>query len=308
MSITDLLNIKTPSPLNECDFFAGSDHCAPQFMIKRDDLIHPIISGNKWRKLQALFTCEDLFKYEAIVSFGGGFSNHLHAIGFCCQQLNIPFHAMIRGNYEEQLSPMLNDLKTWSAQLHWLTKIEYKNRAQVEFLDKLKDKFPNALFIAEGGSHQHALIGMQALIDELPEEIDAILCPVASAGTMAGLIAAATLTKRHIEIIGIAMLKGEGYLEDLVTELLHKMLPEHCQRQQLIKWEIRHDFHCGGYAKTTDALLQFCKIFSHDTQVPVEPVYSGKLMYAATQLQQQGQLRDFNKIVLLHTGGLQGAR
>ena len=272
-------------------------------VVKRDDLLHPIISGNKWRKLKyALLQAHDN-NVKHIVSFGGGFSNHVHALGYCCHQLNIQFTAIIRGDYSHNLSPMLRDLLSWGTDIQYVDRINYQQRAEPQYLQTLATKYPNALIIPEGGSQLQALKGVAEIIDELQNEYDYVLAPVASGGTLAGLIQGATQDVKHhsCQILGIGVLKGEGYLEQLVTELLVKNTPAK-------SWHINHNYHFGGYAKANNELRQFCDDFYQQTKIEIEPLYSGKLFFALRDLIAKGYFPQKSRILAIHTGGMQGAR
>ncbi|BDX05651.1 1-aminocyclopropane-1-carboxylate deaminase [Planctobacterium marinum] len=270
--------------------------------VKRDDLIHPIVSGNKWRKLQALFSPWPQGKYRGIVSFGGGFSNHLHALGYMCKQYNIPFIAMVRGDYRDNLSPMLKDLSAWQSDIRWLTKQQYKQRQNHNWLSTQIEQLEDYCVVPEGGSGQQVHSGMTQLVQELPETLDELICPVASGGTLAGIIQAMWQLKRTTRVTGIAVLKGQNYLEDLVAACV--TAPPAMRHP----WQIMHEFHHGGYAKSNAELEQFCRQFSEKSTIPVEPVYSGKLFFALQQLLNQGYFKPQSKVAILHTGGLQGAR
>ncbi|WP_082768949.1 1-aminocyclopropane-1-carboxylate deaminase/D-cysteine desulfhydrase [Paraglaciecola hydrolytica] len=270
-------------------------HCL--LNIKRDDLIHPIISGNKWRKLKYSL-CHALENdCSHIVSFGGGFSNHLHALAYCCKQLNIKFTAIVRGDYRANPSPMLQDLSQWQSDIHYVDKLTYQRREKPEYLALLQKEYPDAMIIPEGGSNTLALQGVAEIVNELSGHYDYIVAPVASGATLAGLIHATHQTS--CKILGIGVLKGEGYLEELVQQLLP---------QSYGHWSINHEYHCGGYAKSNIELRDFCRDFYQQTQVDIEPVYSGKLFFALRHLIQQAYFPVNSRILALHTGGLQGAR
>ena len=272
-------------------------------VVKRDDLLHPIISGNKWRKLKyALLQAHDN-NVKHIVSFGGGFSNHVHALGYCCHQLNIQFTAIIRGDYSHNLSPMLRDLLSWGTDIQYVDRINYQQRAEPQYLQTLATKYPNALIIPEWGSQLQALKGVAEIIDELQNEYDYVLAPVASGGTLAGLVDGLAQTGKHdtSQLLGIAVLKGQEYLEQLVENLL-------TDRHHKSEWSISHDYHFGGYAKSNNELNQFCAAFEKQTQIALEPVYSGKLFYALYQLTINGYFPAGSRVLAIHTGGLQGAR
>jgi 1-aminocyclopropane-1-carboxylate deaminase len=274
-----------------------------QITVKRDDLLHPIISGNKWRKLKYALVeaCDSDVKH--IVSFGGGYSNHLHALGYCCQQLGIHLSVIVRGDYSQNLSPMLRDLLSWGTDIQYVDRATYKQRAEPEYLQTVATKYPSALVIPEGGSQQQALKGVAEIIQELTQRYDYILAPVASGGTLAGLIEGLTETGNNAttQVLGIAVLKGQGYLEQLVESLL-------TGRHHKIDCKINHDYHFDGYAKSNGELKQFCAQFEQQTHIPVEPVYSGKLFYALYQLTLNGYFPNGSRVLALHTGGLQGAR
>ncbi|MFQ3197702.1 MAG: 1-aminocyclopropane-1-carboxylate deaminase [Paraglaciecola sp.] len=298
-TMINTLELTCPSPEQRLKVdWPNSDNY--QIWLKRDDLLHPIVSGNKWRKLKYALLAAKHNNVPHIISFGGGFSNHLHALGYACSRLGIQLTAIVRGDYSAHPSPMLEDLARWHAKVQYVDRQTYRLRSDADYLAQLSLTHPGAMIIPEGGSQHSALAGVMEIIDELGRSYDHILAPVASGGTLAGLIHAT----RHINttVTGIAVLKGQGYLEDLVTELLPSATkPGH-------HWDINHDHHFGGYAKSTPHLSAFCAEFYTQTHIPIEPVYSGKLFYAAKALISEGAFTRGAKILLLHTGGLQGAR
>jgi len=238
-----------------------------------------------------------------IVSFGGGYSNHLHALGYCCQQLGIHLSAIVRGDYSQNLSPMLRDLLSWGTDIQYVDRVTYQQRDEPQYLQTLATKYPHALLIPEGGSGQKALKGVAEIIKELTHQYDYILAPVASGGTLAGLIDGLTQVGNGAtcKVLGVAVLKGQGYLEQLVENLL-------VQRHHKVDWAITHDYHFGGYAKSNNKLRQFCAECEQHSQIPLEPVYSGKLFYALYQLTINGYFPIGSRVFALHTGGLKGAR
>ena len=274
--------------------------------VKRDDAIHPIMSGNKWRKLSNALPPS---LPKAIVSFGGGFSNHLHALGFICFKLGIPFTAIIRGDYSATPSPMIKDLIQWQTHIEYVDRITYKKRSDSAYLNELKLQFPDAIIIPEGGSQAQALQGIKDTVDEIEVDFDFIVAPVASGATLAVIINALNKRNRTTatdfrslhKVIGIGVLKGEGYLEGLVQ----KFLP--ISKHQT-SWHIDHNYHFGGYAKAPNELQTFCNDFNDNMEFKIEPVYSGKAFWAVKDMLAKGKFEDRSRIVVLHTGGLQGAR
>lgn len=301
MNLTDKLQITSPSI--EQKISPQWDNAQNmQLWVKRDDLLHPVISGNKWRKLRHALQSAADNQCQHIISFGGGFSNHLHALGYCCHKLGIKMTAIVRGDYSSNPSPMLKDLMQWNTDIQYVNRLTYQKRTDLDYLNRLQQDYPNALVIPEGGSQQQALVGMAEVITELTQEYDYILAPVASGGTLAGLIHAKAQTKIDTKVLGIAVLKGQDYLENLVINLL----PESSKNTP--NWQINHDYHLGGYAKSSAELKQFCGDFEKHHNIPIEPVYSGKLFFALRQLTAQGAFAKDSKILVLHTGGLQGGR
>lgn len=295
--LADQLAIQLPSPEQPLAIEPSHGY---QCWVKRDDLLHPVISGNKWRKLQGALLEAQAKDIEHLVSFGGGYSNHLHALGYCCARLKIKLTALIRGNYHQHPTAMLNDLMQWGTELVYLSKVDYRRRSEPEFIAQLQASYPKAMLIPEGGSQAQALPGLNTLVKELNQQYDYVVAPVASGGTLAGLISA---LPKQCTVLGIAMLKGEGYLEQQVTQLLATQAS-----QNRAQWQICHQFHHGGYAKCPPLLSEFCVRFRQQYNIPLEPVYSGKCFYAFEQLCQQGFFKANSRILVLHTGGLQGAR
>jgi 1-aminocyclopropane-1-carboxylate deaminase len=349
-------SIVSPSPLQkvEADWtaFAARDEQSEsketealeashqvELWCKRDDLLHPIISGNKWRKLVKPLQAFRGNPPSHILSFGGPYSNHLHALSFCCQHLNIKFTAIIRGAYlkDQALNSTLQDLSNWNTNLVFVDKKTYQRRDQLAYLEELRKTHRVDVIIPEGGSQQDALFGMRMMLDEINAQnngkpFDAIFLPVGSGASMAGVVeyCQPEIAKK---IIGIAALKGEAYLESLVSRFLtFNSLPQDQSTQNkdtpYLPWSINHDFHFGAYAKTNAELNSFCKRFNqeqnklkpsslnainntsskYDTPICIEPVYSGKCFYAIKSLIQQGHFAPNSKILIVHTGGLQGLR
>lgn len=335
-SVESLFSILTPSPLQRVEaewtaFSTGQEETNKratrhevEVWCKRDDLLHPLISGNKWRKLVKPLHDFTQTPPSHVLSFGGPYSNHLHALAYCCKQLNIKFTAIIRGAYlkEQDLNQTLKDLENWDAHLVFVDKQTYQQRADRRYLSKLRAEYNADVIIPEGGSQPDALFGMQAMIEEINaassnRPFDAILLPVGSGASIAGVVKSYR-AETASQIIGIGVLKGEGYLEDLVNQFLNKDTP-------YLPWHINHNFHFGGYAKSSAELDAFCKDFNQqqanlakkdlkqkeskeDTPISIEPVYSGKCFFALKTLIQQAYFPPNSKILLIHTGGLQGAR
>lgn len=294
--VAQMLSLQTPSPITRfTPDWAGADMVSID--IKRDDLIHPIISGNKWRKLK--YTLDALpASCRHIISFGGGYSNHLHACGYLCSQTDMRFTAIIRGDYRLSPSPMIADLQRWGADIVYVNKLTYQRRTDDDYLQQLQHQYPDAVIIPEGGSQQHALAGVAEILSEQQTHYDHVLVPVGSGATLAGLI---TALKPQQTATGIAVLKGEGYLEYLVNNLLSANRAD-------TSWVIDHRFHGGGYGKSNKEIAALCEAVHTGYGIPIEPVYSGKLFLALKHMLAEGHFTKGSRLMVVHTGGLQGKR
>ncbi len=275
-----------------------------QVKIKRDDLIHPIISGNKWRKLKYnLVHAKKHRNINGVLSFGGSYSNHIHALAFACYQQNIPCIGVIRGEAIYANNFTLSWARHWGMKLIFVDRKTYKCRHDSQYITLLQQEYPAYFIVPEGGSNELAVPGVAEVITELNQqtEFDTLMTPVGSGGTLAGLIAGDKSNgNTDHKILGIAVLKGADYLVNDVKALLPVQAKKHNN------WQILTNFHRGGYAKfSSDDVMRIME-FSQTTGVDFEPVYSGKMVLALLDLLEQGYFKAGEKIVLLHTGGMQG--
>lgn len=270
-----------------------------ELWIKRDDLLHPLISGNKWRKLK--YQIYHIFNnnFEGILSFGGCFSNHIHALAAAGQLFNFNTHGIIRGEQENRNNATLSEAARMGMHFTFVNRREYKLRDNKDYITSLQEQFPSYFISPEGGSHTLALKGISELateiISQLPFTPNYVCCPVGSGGTLAGL---AKNLPNETMAVGVSVLKSNHSLNSQVATLI--------DNAKKVNWRIMHNYHCGGYAKITDELRDFCRIFEDDFNIEVEPIYSGKFLNAIFSMIEQGAFEDGSKIVLVHTGGLQG--
>jgi 1-aminocyclopropane-1-carboxylate deaminase len=266
--------------------------------IKRDDAIHPIVSGNKWRKLKFNLRHAKTHNYTGVISFGGSFSNHIHALAFSCQQQGLKSIGIIRGEKEYASNFTLSMAQKWGMELHFIDRKTYRLREDQAYLAELQETYPDYHLVPEGGSNKLALGGVGEVITELNQqcEFDILLTPVGSGGTLAGLIQA---DNNQHQLLGISVLKQEGYLTEQVNHLLSN-------NKHFNNWQILSEFHRGGYAKFSKEDEQRIVNFNLQTGFVFEPVYSGKMVLALLDLIEQGYFPKGKRIVLLHTGGLQG--
>ncbi|HDZ8839935.1 TPA: 1-aminocyclopropane-1-carboxylate deaminase/D-cysteine desulfhydrase [Aeromonas veronii] len=261
---------------------------------KRDDLIHPAISGNKWRKLKYHLLHAKEHGKRHLLSFGGAYSNHIHALAAAGCQSGLRTTGIIRGEYDAVSNSTLRDARRWGMDLVFVDRQSYRRRQDPDWLAQFDA--PDTLIVPEGGSSPLAIPGVAELVGEVPFSPDLWVLPCASGGTLAGLIAG----KRDREqILAIAVLKGGGFIADEVCRL-------HPAAASIPGWRIALDHHDGGYAKFSPTLWQWVQDFSATTDLPLEPIYSGKAMWGLFRELAAGRIASGSKIVFIHTGGMQG--
>ncbi|MBA6348469.1 MULTISPECIES: 1-aminocyclopropane-1-carboxylate deaminase/D-cysteine desulfhydrase [unclassified Colwellia] len=289
--------MKTESPLQKIIHPLFEKHQL-SVSIKRDDIIHPIISGNKWRKLKFNLRHARAHNYIGVISFGGSFSNHIHALAFACHKQGLKSIGIIRGEKEYASNFTLSMAQQWGMELHFVDRKSYRLRENKEYLAQLQLTYPGYLIVPEGGSNTLALAGVGEVITELNQqcEFDTLVTPVGSGGTLAGLIKA---DNNQHNLLGIGVLKQDGYLTEQVNSLLGDNL-------HFSNWQIMPEFHRGGYAKFSKEDVEKILSFSQQTGFIFEPVYSGKMILALLDLIDQQYFPKGHRLVLLHTGGLQG--
>lgn len=268
-----------------------------QLWIKRDDLLHPVISGNKWRKLKYLLNDALVNGADTVVSMGGAYSNHLHALAYAGKSLGLKTIGYVRGEPPEIFNPTLQDLETWGMTLRFVPRSEYRELRAYKN-DDLPGLSANQYWVPEGGAHPLALKGVAEIVAETAIDYDHLLVACGTGTTLAGLISA---SPAHCRVTGVAALKGAGFLNDEVKQLLP-------QNQFYTNWQIVLDYHFGGFAKSPPELRQFMRQFYASHRITLEPVYTGKLLFAVFDLLQKGYFKPGQNIVVVHTGGLQGAR
>ena len=286
-----------PSPIEKLDHPLFRKYKI-NVVVKRDDLIHPIISGNKWRKLQGNIKQAQQQHYKGILSFGGAYSNHIHSLAYACQQQGLFAHGIIRGESHYQNNATLSQAKKWGLTCEFVDRQTYRLRNEQNYLEQLTQQYPDYFIVPEGGSNQYALTGMADVITELNQQLtfDHLITPVGSGGTIAGLIKA---DNNQHKITGITVLKEAEYLVNDINKLLGKS-------EQFNNWQLLTNFHGGGYAKFSQQALTTLEEFNQAQSILFEPVYSGKMLLGFLELVTQGYFQANDTIVLLHTGGLQG--
>lgn len=259
--------------------------------IKRDDLIHPYISGNKWRKLKySLLKAQNESKNH-LVTFGGAWSNHILATACAAAQFKFSSTAYIRG--EEVQNPVLSLCRVFGMQIHFVSREDYKDKKAL--FEKHHGEELNAFFIDEGGYSLEAAKGCEEIVSELKEPYDHLFAACGTGATLAGLAKGASIYQNTMKIHGVPVLKGGGFIRDAIQTLY----PE-------IDAELHLDYHFGGYAKTKPELIDFIKSFCKETGILIEPIYTGKLFYAVMDLIEKDYFKAGERILIVHSGGLTG--
>ena len=293
----DLLIPTLPTPLQELtDEVIAS--AGIKLYIKRDDLVHSTVSGNKWRKLK--YNLEDAKdkNASALLTFGGAFSNHLYATAAAGNALGFKTIGIVRGEDNVQkLTPTLQFCTEQNMQLHYVSRQEYRERNNPEYLEKISLQFGNPYLIPEGGTTDLALKGVQEMTVEVEAQLakspDYYALAVGTGGTAAGILASGN------DVLAFSALKGGSFLEKDIENLL----PEKDKKGKL---KLFTDYHFGGYAKWTPELIQFIKEFKNQHHIQLEQVYTAKMFYGLYDLVKQGYFKKGTVIVAVHTGGLQG--
>ena len=261
--------------------------------IARLDLIHPIISGNKIFKLHHFFN-ENRAENKQIVTFGGAFSNHIVATAFFANQHKKKSTAFIRGEKPKTLSHTLKACEEFGMNLIYLNRNDYRNLT-LQSYENLPNEYKNEQIIPEGGFHNKGALGASLIMENIKkEEPDYVVTAVGTATTLAGLL----VNSNNIQIVGIPVLKNLLDLNDRLNYLL--------ENKSFNSPIIFDEYHFGGYAKMDETLIHFMNQFYAQTNIPTDFVYTGKMIYGVNDKIKKGFFKEGSKIIMLHTGGLQG--
>jgi 1-aminocyclopropane-1-carboxylate deaminase len=263
-----------------------------QVFIKRDDLIHPLISGNKWRKLKYILKNASEQNKTHLVTFGGAFSNHLLATAAAGAKFGFRSTGFVRGEEVENNTLFL--CKLHGMQLIFVDRESYRDKPAL--FSKYFGADADTIFIDEGGASTEGADGCAELVDELTETYDHIFCACGTGTTAAGIINGLQKHQMNTEFNAIPVFKNGGFIKDEIDRFL--TVP--------VNYQLHTDYHFGGYAKTNDELINFIKTFVADTGILTEPVYTGKMLYALYDMAAKNYFKPGSKILAIHTGGLMG--
>lgn len=285
------INLQIFSPVQQLHDPLFEEKQMKVFM-KRDDLIHPLISGNKWRKLKYVLLKADTEGKRRLVTFGGAYSNHLLATAAAGAQFGFKTTAFVRG--EEVQNDTLFLYRLHGMQLMFTSRESYRNKpALFEAHFGNDDK---ALFVDEGGASPEAALGCSELLEELTEPYDHLFCACGTGTTAAGLING--IHKHQLSTIfeGVPVFKNGEFLRNDIDRFVISHPSYH----------LHTGYHFGGYAKTTPELIGFIENFVASTGILIEPVYTGKMLYAVYDLAQKDYFKPGSRILTVHTGGMLG--
>ena len=262
--------------------------------VRREDLIHPFVSGNKFRKLKYNLLQAKKEGKTKLLTFGGAFSNHIAAVAAAGKEFGFETVGIVRGEElrsKEESNPTLSFAKDCGMVLDFISRDMYRDKEMPSFVTSLKAKYGDFYLLPEGGTNVLAVQGCGEILTQDDISFTHICTTVGTGGTIAGIINAALPNQK---IIGFPALKG-SFLSDDIRKFVNKE-----------GWELIHNFHFGGYGKINETLIRFINGFYQDTTISLDPIYTGKMMYGIFDLIRKGYFPNGSKILAIHTGGLQG--
>jgi 1-aminocyclopropane-1-carboxylate deaminase len=270
-----------------------------KLFVLRLDTIGFYEGGNKYFKLKYNLDEAKNQGHKTILTFGGAWSNHLAALAAVCSKElaedseQPEIIAIVRGEEPKVLSDTLRFCKEKGVHLNFVSREDYRRRNEPGFIEELRKKFGDFYLLPEGSSNEMAVKGCREILDLINIDFDFVCCPVGSGGTLAGISSG---LKKDQKALGFVALKGGEYLEKVVAKLTPKTS----------NFKLIHNYHFGGFAKTTPELLTFKKEFEEEQGFELDYVYMAKMFYGLFDLTQKNYFKDGSTIVVVHTGGLQG--
>ncbi len=267
--------------------------------MKREDQIHPFISGNKYRKLKYNILRAKEQQKKTLLTFGGAFSNHISAVAFAGKEYGFKTIGIIRGDelgndLEKTLQNniTLSTAKDHKMQFKFIARSDYRLKHTSKFIADLRKEFGDFYLVPEGGTNELAIKGCEEILKPADEEFDVICCGIGTGGTISGLINSA---KAYQKVLGFPALKGD---------FLQKEIEQYTIQNN--NWSLINDYHFGGFGKINEELINFINYFKQETSIPLDPIYTGKMMFGIVDLIKNEYFNKGTKILAIHTGGLQG--
>lgn len=287
---------KVPSRLLNCKGI--------QLSIKRDDLIHEEVSGNKWRKLKWNISNALQIGRDTLLTFGGAHSNHIAATAAAAQLHGLQSIGIIRGEEADLGNPTLKGAIENGMKIHRVSRSEFREIGNRDYIEGLRHRFGSFYLIAQGGQNHYGVQGCSEIMSELKESYDRIFLACGTATTFSGL---AIANKGDTRIYGVSALKGGDFLMETVKTYLTKLFNDtETEAELLSKIHLVTNAHFGGYAKTKPELIEFMRNFTKETSVKLDPVYTAKAAFAMYGLAEKMKHRREEKWLFIHSGGMQG--
>ena len=266
-----------------------------KLFVKREDLIHPFVSGNKFRKLKYNLIQAQNEGHTHLLTFGGAFSNHIAATAFAGKEKGFKTIGVIRGDElhsKIEENPTLKFAQECGMKFVFVTREQYRLKDSEQFISELRSEFGSFYLVPEGGTNDLAVRGCEEILTNEDADYDYICCAIGTGGTISGLIKTA---QQHQKVLGFPSLKGDFIQKDI------------CKfAKGNTNWEIITKYHFGGYGKVTDELVGFINDFYKKNAIPLDPIYTGKMVFGVIDMIKNNCFPEKSKILLIHTGGLQG--
>lgn len=272
------------------------DYHGSSLWIKRDDLLDPMVSGNKLYKLKYNLLDAQKAGKKTVLTFGGAYSNHLAATAAMCARHGLQSIGIVRGEASANLNPTLTHAQKNGMRLHYISRSDYRLKSNSEFLDQLRSQFENPFIIPEGGANAAGIKGAAEILGPHTETFTHIVCAVGTGTTVAGMLPSAL---DHQQIIGVPVHKHPQVIDELLET--HNIQTSHPEALKVLA-----DAHHGGYAKYNTELLSFMHDFHTKHGIELDPIYTGKALMACIKAMSDGRINKGAKVLFIHTGGLQG--
>lgn len=264
--------------------------------IRREDLIHPFVSGNKFRKLKYNLIEAKKQNHNTLLTFGGAYSNHIAAVAFAGKENGFKTIGFIRGDelsYKISQNPTLKFCQDNGMEFVFVSREQYRLKNTEDFLCNLKNDFDDFYIVPEGGTNDLAVKGCEEILSNEDERFDYICCAIGTGGTISGIINSSTSNHK---VLGFPSLK-----DDFIKKDIRKFAKKE-------NWDIISDYHFGGYGKVSDDLIEFINDFYKKYSIPLDPIYTGKMVFGVIDLISKNYFPEDSKILLIHTGGIQGVQ
>ena len=242
--------------------------------------------------------------HHTMLTFGGAYSNHIAATAYACWSAGLDLIAVVRGEESSKDNPTLKKARELNTELHFVSRDDYRRKTEKDFINILQKKFGRFYLIPEGGANAEGVKGCSEILGEVEQDFNIVCCAMGTGTTVAGLILA---LKENQRLIGFPALKGGEFLKEEVLGLIElaRLKPTH-QELSTIEWGLSTDYHFGGFAKMKPELLEFISGFQDRTGIPLDPVYTGKMMFGIYDMVKKGDIEKGQTVLAIHTGGLQG--